>query len=71
MIESWKQSVLVAFVVIAAILIGGRLQVWSLQHAATPEVMTGLILSHTDNTVVLTDGTRFELAPGWSSACPR
>ena len=33
MIESWKQSVLVAFVLVAAIAGGGALQQWSLDHS--------------------------------------
>jgi hypothetical protein len=71
LIESWKQSVLAAVVVIVAIVTGVGLQAWSLEHAATPEV-TGIVLSFSGTMVVLTDGTRFELAPrpGWGSACP-
>ena len=64
MIESWKQSAFLAVVVIGAILGGGELQAWSLEHAAATQKVTGIILSYTDNTVVLTNGTRFELAPG-------
>jgi hypothetical protein len=66
LIESWKQSVLAAVVVIAAIVIGGGLQAWSLEHGPTPDVQlrTGIVLIFSGTTVVLTDGTRFELAPG-------
>lgn len=62
MIESWKQSCLAAVLVVAAIVMGA-LQAWSLGNSATPEV-TGIVLSYSGTTVVLTDGTRFELAPG-------
>ena len=66
MIESWKQSVLVAVLAIGAILLGVGLQAWSLEHRPTPDLQmrTGIVLSYSGTTVVLTDGTRFELAPG-------
>lgn len=55
MIESWKQSVLVAVVLIASIAIGGALQAWSLAHA--PADAAASVLVRNDSGAVLVVST--------------